>query len=140
MNRKSLAAGVILAAALVGCGTSGGSSSKPTPSPTPTVSKSQKFLDAVGKTNILTTSWSEAQPSDAELTAFPPKWCAALAQGHSVEWMLNATARNDDYYPVGQEWGTNIMDARSLVVLGVTVYCPEYLNQVTTELRDSGQY
>ncbi|MEU3836129.1 DUF732 domain-containing protein [Streptomyces microflavus] len=77
-------------------------------------------------------------PTDDELTELPPQWCDALADGHSVEWAFDPTG--GDLYPIGQEWGTVQKDAYTLLVAGVRAYCPEYLDTVTDELRESGDY
>lgn len=126
---------------LTGCGSSSGNhASTSTPSPTHTLSASEKFLNAVHQATIQSWTDGSGTPTDDELTVFPPRWCAALAQGHSVAWILDNNEGPDSTYPVGDNWGTNIIDARTLVVLGVTAYCQRYRNQVTAELRSSGTY
>jgi len=100
----------------------------------PTTSPEEEFLaDAKG---AAFDSWKTAAPTDTELTAFPPQWCAELKAGHGVAYILD----DGSLYPIGQTWGTAKADAQELVVLGVTAYCPEYRDQVTQELRDSGTY
>lgn len=77
-------------------------------------------------------------PTDEELTALPPQWCDALADGHSIEWAFDPTG--GDLYPIGQDWGTVQQDAYTLLVAGVRAYCPENLDTVKNELRESGDY
>ncbi|MFF2226273.1 DUF732 domain-containing protein [Streptomyces globisporus] len=77
-------------------------------------------------------------PTDDELTALPPQWCDALADGHSVEWTFSLSDGN--LYPIGQDWGTAQQDAYTLLVAGVRAYCPENLDAVKDELRESGDY
>jgi hypothetical protein len=101
---------------------------------TPTTSPEHQFL-ADAKAAAF-ESWKTEGPSDAELTAYPPQWCTELKAGHGVAYILD----DGDLYPIGQTWGTAKADAQELVVLAVTAYCPEYRDQVTQELRDSGTF
>ncbi|MDX5569794.1 hypothetical protein PYK79_49900 [Streptomyces sp. ID05-04B] len=124
---------VVLAALLVLAGCSDSSSSdKPavTASAAPVVSKAALYLADARQVTFTGT------PPDNELLIFPPQWCAALGEGHSVEWLLG----QDDLYPNGPEWGTAKPDAYGLVVAGVKAYCPASLPVVQDELRETGAY
>lgn len=77
------------------------------------------------------------RPAIDELLALPPKWCAALKDGHSVEWMYSGSG---DLYPNGADWGMVKEDAYQLLIVGVRVYCPDQLGTVTKELRETGEY
>ncbi|MFE7243714.1 hypothetical protein [Streptomyces sp. NPDC057580] len=66
----------------------------------------------------------------------PPEWCLDLKDGHSVDYLFDA----NEAYPIGPEWGTKRADANELLLLGVSTHCPEYRDQVTEELRATGQY
>jgi len=102
----------------------------------PTPDPDQEFLSAVHDADF--ESWKvegQGAPTDDELLAFPPKWCEAAALGHSVGWMLQGS-RSGDFYPVGLNWGTQIDDARELVVMAVSAYCPDYRDQVIQSWHD----
>lgn len=133
-TRTAAAALLLLAALAVGCGSDG--DAKPKATPTPTVGPEEKFLAAVHASDF--DSWKAKGPTDAELVAYPPQWCAELKAGHSVDYILGMQGAN--LYPIGSGWGTAKPDAQELVVLGVTAYCPELRAQVTDELRDSGGF
>lgn len=138
-TRIATAAAVLLLAALAtGCGSDGDAKPKATPKPTlaPTVGPEGKFLTSVHASDF--DSWKAKGPTDAELVAYPPQWCAELTAGHSVEYILGMQGAN--LYPIGTDWGTAKADAQELVVLGVTAYCPGLRAQVTDELRDSGGF
>lgn len=130
--RTAAAAAVLLLAALTACGGSDEPAAKP--KPTRTASPEDKFVAALAEADI--PSWKDNAPSYNELHAYPPKWCAALDEGHSVEYLFGESG----LYPVGQEWGTKKTDAYKVLVLGVTAFCPEHRKQVTEELRESGDY
>jgi hypothetical protein len=137
-TRTAAVTAVLLLAALTGCGSDGGAKPKATltPKPTPTVGPEEKFLAAVHASDF--DSWKAKGPTDAELVAYPPQWCAELKAGRSVEYILGLQGAN--LYPIGSGWGTAKPDAQELVVLGVTAYCPALRSQVTDELRDSGGF
>lgn len=127
---------VFLAAlTLAGCGgdDTGSTAAKPKSS---TVSKEDEF-----KTNYdaaFLDSWSDAakRPTDEEVQAYPPQWCAGLEDGHSVDWLFN----DGGLYPIGDTWGTTQADAHKLLVMAVDIYCPGMKPQVTEELRGTGAY
>ncbi|MFF0138530.1 hypothetical protein ACFYRN_19070 [Streptomyces sp. NPDC005227] len=128
---------LLLAGAAAGCG--GGSDDKPETKPTPaSVTPSADplvaFSKAVDKAQL--ESYATGIPVADELGAFPPQWCAALDDGHSVKWLLG----EGDLYPIGQDWGTEKTDAYHLVLLGVRAYCPKHEAEVKDELRASGEY
>ena len=129
---------ILLAAclALAGCSDSGGdtAASTPSPSPTPSVAPVIPFMKSVEGANF--ASYETGIPPFQELELFPPEWCKALGEGHSVEWLLG----DGGLYPVGQEWGTEKSDAYQLVVLGVRAYCPKNAAAVIEELRALGAY
>lgn len=129
-TRTAAVTAVLLLAALTGCGSDGDAK------PTPTVGPEEKFLTSVHASDF--DSWKAKGPTDVELVAYPPQWCAELTAGHSVEYILGMQGAN--LYPIGADWGTAKPDAQELVVLGVTAYCPELRAQVTDELRDSGGF
>lgn len=130
-------AAVLLLAACLGLAScsSGGekADAKSSVSASPTVSKETRYLTAARGITFNGT------PSDDELLAYPPKWCAALAGGHSVEWMFDTTG-GGNLYPIGMEWGTAKADANELLLVGVKAYCPAETATVTDELRAAGEY
>ena len=130
----ALLAGLLIAAT-ASCSSGTDASSKPSAPPSQTVDPVVPFMKAVESANL--ASYADGIPAYQDLEQFPPKWCSALKDGHSVEWMLG-----DDggLYPIGADWGTQKADAYQLVVFGVAAYCPKYSAQVKTELRDEGVY
>ncbi|GGT73065.1 hypothetical protein [Streptomyces lateritius] len=80
-------------------------------------------------------SWKTAAPTDAELAAYPPQWCAGLRTGRGVASLLEDVA----LYPVGEKWGTDKPDAEELVLLGVKAHCPEFGDRVAEEVRLGGR-
>jgi hypothetical protein len=131
----------ILLAALTACGssreTTGKTATAPTSTPAPSTSaerEGQFIFDSQG------INFTTRRPSNEELLIYPPKWCAALDQGHSVEWMFTMFGGGGGLYPIGDDWGTKKADADALLVAGVKTYCPENLDAVTSELRASGEY
>ncbi|WP_392971136.1 hypothetical protein [Streptomyces sp. LN245] len=136
MNRTTVA---VLAAALLlatGCGSSTDDkpAAQPSASATPSANPLVEFTNAVNHAGL--ESYETGIPAFQELEVFPPQWCKALDEGHSVEWMLG----DGGLYPIGQEWGTKKPDAYQLVVFGVRAYCPKHLASVTDELKASGVY
>jgi hypothetical protein len=131
------AATAVLLLALTACGSSsdnGEADSKPAAtSPSPITDPATEYLTAAQG-----IAFTGTQPADQELTALPPKWCAGLNDGHSVEWLFSSSG--GALYPNGMNWGTVKKDAYQLVVAGVKAYCPKYLDSVTAELRASGEY
>ena len=77
-------------------------------------------------------------PQNSGQQPYPPRWCSAAKDGHSVDWMFDNDM--DHYYPVGDNWGTVIDNARTLVVLGVTAYCPQYRDQIVKDLQSKNEY
>jgi hypothetical protein len=132
----TLLATLLLAGAAVGCSSGGDDKAKaqPSASATPSADPLVQFTKAVDHAGL--ESYATGIPAYQELSAFPPKWCKALDQGHSVEWMLG----DGGLYPVGWEWGTKKPDAYQLVVMGVRAYCPKHTTAVTDELKASGVY
>ena len=122
--------------AVAGCSGSGGDTAASTPSPSvsPSVAPVIPFMKSVEKAQL--ASYETGIPPFQELEVFPPEWCTALGEGHSVEWLLG----EGGLYPIGQEWGTEKSDAYQLVVLGVRAYCPKREAAVTAELRAAGKY
>jgi hypothetical protein len=133
-HTTTTAATAVLLLALTACGSSPDSDSKPAAtSPSPRTDPATEYLTATQG-----IAFTGTQPADQELTALPPKWCAGLNDGHSVEWLFSSSG--GALYPNGMNWGTVKKDAYQLVVAGVKAYCPKYLDPVTTELRASGEY
>jgi hypothetical protein len=132
----ALLATLLLAGTAVGCG--GSSDDKPTARPsasaTPSANPLVQFTNAVNHAQL--ESYATGIPAFQDLEVFPPEWCKALDEGHSVEWMLG----DGGLYPVGQDWGTKKPDAYQLVIFGVRAYCPKHEAAVTAELRKSGEY
>ncbi|MFF7369367.1 hypothetical protein [Streptomyces tricolor] len=136
LYRTALAALVLItAASLTACG---GNDTKPTakakPTPIQTIAKEDKFLDAVHLTSW--QSWQDTQPADGELIEFPQMWCEGLTEGHSVAFLFS----EGGLYPSGRDWGTRKAEANELLLMGVKAYCPDKVDEVTQELRDSGEY
>jgi hypothetical protein len=123
---------------LAGCGSSddAGGDGKATVSTSPSPSSSEA-LSAQYLAESQPIPFTSHRPAIDELLALPPKWCAALKDGHSVQWMYSGSG---DLYPNGADWGMVKEDAYQLLIVGVRVYCPDQLNTVTTELRESGEY
>lgn len=134
MRTHTLTAAVLLLAPLTACSSSGQTDAKPATA-APTISRQDQFLTAVTQAHV--DSWATAGPTDTELAAYPERWCAGLAAGHSVAYLLSI---DGGLYPIGENWGTAEPDAQRVLLLGVTVYCPEYRDRVTQELRGSGGY
>lgn len=141
MRHTVTAAAAVLLFALgaTACGSdhSSDAGSKPSASGTPSPSTSaeregQYIYDAQD------IPFTTRRPSNDELLAYPPKWCKALDEGHSVEWMFSTGG--GDLYPIGPDWGTVEKNADRLLIVGVKVYCPQHLDAVTGELRQSGKY
>ena len=135
--RPALVALAALMLALTGCGSddtsADGANAEPSPS---TSAPGDVFLASVAETSI--PSWNDGpgRPTDEELLTYPPQWCAALAEDHSVSYILDDTTM----YPIGQTWGTKKEDANKLVLLAVEAYCPAKRTQVIEELKASGEY
>ncbi|MFE0376233.1 hypothetical protein ACFW1M_11720 [Streptomyces inhibens] len=126
------AAGILTAALLLtACGSTQGK-----PKSQPTRTPSDKFLGATVDHPV--HSWDDSGPTQTELLAYPPKWCAGLKGGHSVDYLL--TASKGDLHPIGMDWGTEKADARKVLVMAVEAYCPKCRSRVQAELRESGDY
>lgn len=123
-----------LALAATGCSDSTSSDAKASASPSG-LDAGDQFLADVHARQF--ESWAESGPTDQELLMLPPEWCLELKDGHSVEYLLG---KNAEAYPIGPEWGTTRSDANELLLLGVSTHCPELRDQVTEELRATGQY
>lgn len=131
-----LATAAALLAVLTACGSNGGGDGKAAssrPSPTASADPAAEYLTAAH--NI---EFANGQPTDTELTAFPPKWCAGLDAGHSAEWLFSSGGGG--LYPSGMDWGTVKKNAYQLLVAGVQAYCPAHTDTVTEELRATGEY
>ncbi|HEX2656708.1 MAG TPA: hypothetical protein VHU40_00485 [Polyangia bacterium] len=133
MHTTTITAAGIAALLLTACSSGSPPTAKAKPTPSAT-SAEDKFVAAMAKADI--KSWEDKGPSYDELHAYPKQWCAGLDEGHSVEWLLG----DGGLYPIGEDWGTKIDDARKVLVLAVTAHCPEYRDEVTQELRESGEY
>jgi hypothetical protein len=129
----ALLAGLLIAAT-ASCSSGNSASSKPSASPSQSVEPVVPFMKSVEAANL--PSYTDGIPAYQDLEQFPPKWCAALRDGHSVAWMLD----DGGLYPIGEDWGTQKADAYQLVLLGVEAYCPKYKGQVQGELRQLGVY
>ncbi|MEU5043190.1 hypothetical protein [Streptomyces griseorubiginosus] len=131
---------LLLALATAGCG--GGdddakTNDKPPTSAAPSPSSSEA-LAAQYLAESQQIPFTSHRPTVDELLDYPPKWCAALADGHSVEWMFSSGGGS--LYPIGNDWGTVEADANKLLLVGVKVYCPKHLAAVTAELKAAGKY
>jgi hypothetical protein len=131
-----LATAAALLAVLTACGSNGDDDSKAassSPTGSPSVDPATEYLTAAH--NI---PFANGQPTDTELTALPPKWCAGLDAGHSAEWLFSSGGGG--LYPNGMNWGTVKKNAYQLLVAGVQAYCPKHTDTVTEELRATGEY
>ncbi|WP_330335867.1 hypothetical protein [Streptomyces sp. NBC_00557] len=132
MRRTAMLLAVVLCASLTACGSRDtGRYAAADPKATPTGTKENRYLKSAAS-----LSYAHKHPTDAELLAFPPKWCQDLALEHSVEYVLDPNGGG--LYPMGQDWGMLLKDAHELLIVGVTVYCPEYRGQVLKDLRSTG--
>ncbi|AOP46094.1 hypothetical protein [Streptomyces lydicus] len=102
----------------------------------PSRAPSDEFLGAIVDHPV--HSWDDKGPTQRELLAYPPKWCEALKQGHSVDYLFSAAQGR--LYPIGEDWGTEKSDAYQVLIMAVKAYCPPYHGRVVQELRDSGVY
>lgn len=131
------ATAAVLMATLTACGSGSGGDgaedAKDSPSASVSANPATAYLRAAHG-----IQFTGGQPTDAELTDLPPKWCAGLADGHSAAWLFSGGGGN--LYPNGMGWGTVKKNANQLLVAGVRAYCPERLDAVTAELRASGEY
>lgn len=121
---------------LAGCSSGGEADAKSSSSPSPIVDPGEKFVASVIDAHL--DSYAAGVPAADQLEVFPPQWCTALDEGHSVEWMFGMS--QGGLYPVGQEWGTEKADAYQVLVLGVKAYCPKHSKALVAELRDAGVY
>ncbi|GGY29781.1 hypothetical protein GCM10010363_07810 [Streptomyces omiyaensis] len=130
----ALTASVLLA--LTACGSSETPTvdTKPAPTTTATPSPEEQFLADVEAADF--ESWKTKEPTSVELTSYATDWCTEFKAGHGVAYVLG----DGGLYPNGMDWGTKKGEAQELIVLAVTAYCPEYRDQITQELRDSGTY
>ncbi|MFH9248212.1 hypothetical protein ACH4LK_22625 [Streptomyces lydicus] len=132
MHTRTAAIGALAAALLLtACG-----SNQPETKAKPTRDPSDKFLGAIVDHPV--HSWDTNGPTQKELLAYPPKWCAGLKDGHSVDYLFGAA--QGGLYPIGADWGTKEADAHKVLVLAVEAYCPKYRERVVRELRSSGNY
>jgi hypothetical protein len=133
------AATILLLASLtlVGCSTTDDAKPAVSPSVSPTTDPGNVFVSSVIDAHL--DSYTSGIPAAAELELFPPEWCEARDDGHSVEWMFDMTG-GGGLYPVGETWGTEKSDAYQVLVLGVKAYCPKHTEELVAELRASGEY
>lgn len=134
--RTTTATAALAAVLLLTTACGGSSDSDAKAEPTPTVSKEEKFLADLNDADI--ASWTDKRPADEEILLFPEEWCDGLNEGHSVEYLFDLT--QGGLYPNGEDWGTKLDDAYTVLVLAVTAYCPKHRDAVTKELRESGGY
>jgi len=145
MRHTTTAATVLLctlaALGLAGCGSgddndaSGDGKASVSASPSPSSSEALAAQYLAESQGIPFTSH---RPAIDELLDLPPRWCAALKEGHSVEWTFSGSGGN--LYPNGTDWGMLQKDAYRLLVSAVRTYCPDRLDTVTKELRETGEY
>ncbi|MEU9475472.1 hypothetical protein [Streptomyces sp. NPDC048191] len=132
MRRTTMLLAVVLLASLTACGSRDtGRYAAVNPIATPTGSKKDRYLKSAAS-----LAYTHKHPTDAELLTFPPKWCHELDLEHSVEYVLDPDGGG--LHPMGQDWGMLLKDAHELLIVGVTVYCPEYRGQVLKDLRSTG--
>lgn len=134
MRHTTLAAVAVTVLVLAGCSSTTSSTPKAVPSSSPAVSKEDQFLAAIHGASI--ASWAINGPTDAEILAYPDKWCAALDDGHSVSYILSGAGM----YPAGMSWGTKKADAEHVLVMAVTAYCPSHRAALVQELQASGDW
>ncbi|MEU0991951.1 hypothetical protein [Streptomyces sp. NPDC005953] len=82
------------------------------------------------------TGWTSTAPTEYELQPFPSQWCSELQQGHSVDYLFTTAG----LYPFGPDWGTKKPDAHKLLLMAVETHCPDVRDQVTAELRSTGEF
>ncbi|MFF9714811.1 hypothetical protein ACF1DW_04335 [Streptomyces sp. NPDC014603] len=132
-TRTALTAALLALAALTSCSSEDQADTKPSTKPSPSAPSAEtQYLTAAQEITF------NGDPTDAELQAFPPQWCEALNDGHSVQWIFGI--RDGGLYPVGETWGTVKADAYKLLIAGVRAYCPDHLSAVQDELRATGEY
>lgn len=123
---------LLCALAATACGSNGSGSTDAKPSPSKTANPQTAYLTTAHQITF------NGQPTDTELLTYPPKWCRALDDGHSVAWLFSSGGGG--LYPIGPDWGTVKQDANRLLVAGVRAYCPRNTAAVTGELRETGAY
>jgi hypothetical protein len=134
-----LATAAALLAVLPACGSSSDSDAKPAATASPHASPTDPvvpFMRAVEDAHL--DSYADGIPAWQDLAQFPPKWCKALDDGHSVAWLFSSGGGG--LYPSGMDWGTKKPDANQVLLFGVKAYCPKHLDTVTEELRATGEY
>jgi hypothetical protein len=137
MRHTAAAALAAVCLALAGCSSDGDAKAETKPSAAKPKDPADEFMASVTDAHL--DSWAEGfirVPPRDELTAFPPQWCEKLDAEHSVPWILDQM----ELYPVGENWGTVKTDAYQLVLLGTKAYCPEHVERVRLDLRNSGEY
>lgn len=116
-----------------GAGGDGKASASASPSPSSSEALAAQYLAESQQ-----IPFTSHRPAIDELLDLPPRWCAALKDGHSVEWTFSGAGGN--LYPNGPDWGMLQKDAYRLLVSAARTYCPDRLDTVTKELRDTGEY
>jgi hypothetical protein len=120
--------------ALAGCSSGGGgddgaaSTTQPAPSRSP--SAQERYLAAAHGLSFL-----GSLPHDAELLAYPPKWCAGLRAGRDPAALFSP---DSPLYPRGTAWGLQQADAHRLLAAGVASYCPQFGGKVAALPADGG--
>lgn len=144
--RRTLVSSVVcllLAGAAAGCssdddgGGEAGAKPSATAAPSQSVDPVVPFMKAIADADLASYA-EDGIPPFQELEQFPPRWCRALDEGHSVEWMFDPF--QGGLYPIGEEWGTAKPDAHQVLLMGVEAYCPEHVEAVREDLRASGEY
>lgn len=140
MRHTTILLATCLLLAGAGCSDGGGDTAESKPSASaaqsPVVDPVVPFMRAVEDARL--ASYSAGVPPYQELEIYPPLWCRAIDDGHSVEWMFDMT--KGGLYPIGEEWGTTKADAHQVLLMGVEAYCPKQLEAVRADLRASGEY
>ncbi|MFI1095697.1 hypothetical protein [Streptomyces sp. NPDC020917] len=130
----TLTAVAALALAVSGCsGDGGGDDGAGTQSPSASAGTStgapadpgaqQRYLATAHRLPVS----GSVKPVDADLLAYPQRWCGELGLGHDLAGTFTP---GTVVYPMGSRWMLQPVDARKLLAAGVASYCPQFSGQV----------
>jgi len=128
----TLTAVTALALASAGCSGDGGGddgAAKQSPSASTSAGASgspvaqQRYLATAHRLPVS----GSVKPADADLLAYPQRWCGELGAGHDL---ADTFTPGTILYPMGSRWMLQPADARELLAAGVASYCPQFSGKV----------